>query len=312
MLMSDGPTHFQNETIQMLAKGLRAQHHFTLPYCPWSNGAVERLGKELLRTARALLSELQLRQDEWPQLLPIFQSAINNSPSPQRNNVAPITAFTGRPSSPPISTFLRNSDAVPVTVTGAQREKAINIQTIIKAMDELQPLVDQSVSQQRQRIRECRHKGELANFREGDYVLVARDTFHEGEKLCLRWRGPRRVIKAINDYEFQVEDLRNGNLETVHGTRLKYYHDASLNTTAILSHVLSSETGMPVSRLLKLIEQDGELFVSVRWKGLSPEEDTMEPLKRVYEDVPQLLLKLLKRQNTPSRLPAKACVELGL
>ena len=59
-LMYDGPTHFKNETLRLLTKGLRSPHHFTLPYSPWSNGAVDRLGKELLRVARAVLSELQM------------------------------------------------------------------------------------------------------------------------------------------------------------------------------------------------------------------------------------------------------------
>lgn len=53
-----------NATLRMLDKGLRTPHHFTLPYFPWSNGAIERLGKELLRVARSILSELQQRSDE--------------------------------------------------------------------------------------------------------------------------------------------------------------------------------------------------------------------------------------------------------
>ena len=56
-LMSDGRTNFKNETIRLVSKGLKVPHHFTLPYCPWSNGAVERLGKELIRISRAVLSE---------------------------------------------------------------------------------------------------------------------------------------------------------------------------------------------------------------------------------------------------------------
>lgn len=55
-LMSDGPSHFKNETVRLLTKGLRTRHHFTLAYFPRSNGAVKRLGKELLRVARARLS----------------------------------------------------------------------------------------------------------------------------------------------------------------------------------------------------------------------------------------------------------------
>lgn len=92
--MSEGPTHFKHETIRLLSKELRVPHHFTLPYCLWSNGGIERLGKELFRTLRAVLSELQMRSNEWPDLLPIIQSALNKSPSPQRNNIALITAFS--------------------------------------------------------------------------------------------------------------------------------------------------------------------------------------------------------------------------
>lgn len=161
-------------------------------------------------------------------------------------------------------------------------------------------------------MRNGRHRGELANLREGDFVLVAREYFHQGEKLCLRWRGPRHVTQCLSDYAFQVEDLQNGHLQTVHGTRLSFYSDASLDTQVILSHVLSSETRMPVSRLLKLLDVDGKLFVNVRWKGLGKSEDTMEPLQRVYEDVPELLVILLRRKNADATLCGRACVELGL
>lgn len=51
-LMSFGPTHFKNKTLRLLSKGLKVPHHFTIPYFPWSNGAVERLGNELLRKFR--------------------------------------------------------------------------------------------------------------------------------------------------------------------------------------------------------------------------------------------------------------------
>lgn len=80
-IMSDGPTHSKNETISLLTFGLWTPHHLTLPYCPWSNGAVQRLGKESLLVARSLLSEMQLQHDLWPQFVPIFQSALNNAPS---------------------------------------------------------------------------------------------------------------------------------------------------------------------------------------------------------------------------------------
>lgn len=56
--------------------------------------------------------------------------------------------------------------------------------------------------------------------------------------------------------------------EDVHITRLKLYAEDSLNTTAITSHVIPSETGMPVARLMGIKEFDDGLLVHVRWKGL--------------------------------------------
>ena len=304
-LMSDGPTHFKNETLRLVAKGLKAHHHFTLAYCPWSNGAVERLGRELLRVVRSVLSELQMDKKEWPDLIPIVQSVLNNSPSPQRGNVCPITAFMGREPTPPIRTFLRNATVKTVTLSEAQAESALNVKELLLLCDELHPRVQSSLESHRRQARESASRGTLPNFSEGDYVLVARSDFHAGEKLCLRWRGPRRIMKALSDFVYQVEDLRNGQLDDVHDSRLKLYRDSEIDKDAIMSHVIHSETGMVVSRLLGLEETPDGIYVRIRWKGLGTKKDTLEPIARVNEDVPVLFAKLLSRKSTPAGLAEK-------
>ena len=115
-----------------------------------------------------------------------------------------------------------------------------------------------------------------------------------------------------NDYVYQVEDLPNGVLEDIHANRLKFYRDSELDTRVIMSHVLSSETVMPVSCLMRLEDTEDGLKVLVRWKGLPNSEDSLEPLARVYEDVPQMLLRLLQRKNTPIPLAEKARRALAL
>lgn len=62
---------------------------------------------------------------------------------------------------------------------------------------------------------------------------------------------------------------------------------------------------MKVSKLLRLFKKDGHLFVTIRWKRLDASEDTDEPLKQVYEDVPKLLLRLLARKSSSSTLKTK-------
>lgn len=68
--VSDRGTHFKNELIRILCASTKSSHHFTLAYCPWSNGTVEVVCRELLRATKAILSELQLPHKTWPSVIP--------------------------------------------------------------------------------------------------------------------------------------------------------------------------------------------------------------------------------------------------
>ena len=122
--MSDGPTKFKNKTV---TRGLKVPHHFTLPYTPLSNGAVSRLGNQLLRVFESIVSELQMKFSEGPDLLPLVQSALNNAPSPRRGNILPITGFLGRDPKPRIGTFLRTKNTETVTLEDSDRERMLNV-----------------------------------------------------------------------------------------------------------------------------------------------------------------------------------------
>lgn len=148
-------------------------------------------------------------------------------------------------------------------------------------------------------------KGELPNFMKGDYVLDAEEERYARQKLALRWIGRRRVILAANNYTFKVEDLHTGETDDVYVSRLKFYSARSLDTTAIMSRVLSSETGMVVARLMRLEEVDDKISVVVRWKGLPNSKVSREPVEQVYEDVPDMLHCFLKRKNTSLDLAEK-------
>lgn len=298
-LMWHGPFHFKNETLRLLAKSLRTPHHFTLPYCPWTNGAVESLGKELLCVTRAVLSELKMRHDDWPLSVPLFQSELNNVHSPQRKDIVRITGFTGSPSSNANPTFLLSADFQPVSITDVQMDSALYFSELVRFLDALHPLIHHHTHRECERIHHSRSKEQtLAKFSEGAYVLVARGTVFEGEKLCLRWRGRRRVIKPLSDYVSRFEDLRTSECDDIHGTRLKFYRDNYLDETFVISHVLSSEIGMPVARLLQLFNGDGSLFVAVQWKDLPASGDTTEPLTHVDK----LTRNFLEHKSTPVAL----------
>lgn len=77
--VSDRGTHFKNKLIGLLSDTTKSSHHFSLSYCPWSNGTVQVFCLELLRATRAILSEFQLPHKYWKSVLPSVQSALNNS-----------------------------------------------------------------------------------------------------------------------------------------------------------------------------------------------------------------------------------------
>lgn len=79
-----------------------------------------------------------------------------------------------------------------------------------------------------------------------------------------------------------------------------------------MSHVKSSETGMPVQSLMGLIERDGDLMDHVRGRRLPEPEDTLGPLRKVRDDGSLLFYKLLKWKNTPASLASKARHTLAL
>lgn len=102
---------------------------------------MERLGKELLRVERSVLSYFQMHHDDCPQLFPLFQFALNNVPSPKRKHMAPITSFTDLPSSTTVSTFLRSSNYQLVSFSETQLDSSLNVSQLIKYIDKHHPLV---------------------------------------------------------------------------------------------------------------------------------------------------------------------------
>lgn len=84
-----------------------------------------------------------MRHDDWPKLVTLFQAALHNDLSPQRENVAPITDFTGRPSSNQVSKFLRSADFNLVSITESNIELAVNVSEFVRFMDGLHPLIHQ-------------------------------------------------------------------------------------------------------------------------------------------------------------------------
>ena len=92
---SDRGTHFLNEVLTKLATILRANHHFTASYSPWSNSVVEICKCDICQIMSAIMLDGGFDDDQWPTVLPVVNAVINHSVTPTLGGLAPMTACIG-------------------------------------------------------------------------------------------------------------------------------------------------------------------------------------------------------------------------
>ncbi|ETO75345.1 hypothetical protein F444_09036 [Phytophthora nicotianae P1976] len=83
-------------------------------------------------------------------------------------------------------------------------------------------------------------KGSTVNFDIGDYVLWSRvDQRLSKDKLLAQWVGPFAVTEA-RPHSFVIRHLLSGVTYEVHGSRLRFYADSSLNVTEEIREFVST------------------------------------------------------------------------
>uniref|UniRef100_H3GNY2 Chromo domain-containing protein n=1 Tax=Phytophthora ramorum TaxID=164328 RepID=H3GNY2_PHYRM len=160
------------------------------------------------------------------------------------------------------------------------------------------------------------HKGTPVNFDVGDFVLWSRiDQRLPNNKLLGQWVGPFKVTEAL-PHSFKIEHLVTGRVYEVHASRLKFYADSTLNTTAELLELASSQ-GMVVgvSGLLehRFNEEFARWELLVAWVGLQAIENSWEPLDTLLQDVPAKVprraLPIAAKKTIDSRRDVPRCTQ---
>ena len=231
--ISDQGSHFKNQVMQELANEHRIHHQFSVAYSPWINGTVEICMRHVRAACTALLSEFHLGPQDWPSIIGTVMSALNATPSKRLgknekgNYRTPLEVFTGFTPSRNIL-FVENS----ITKDNLKIDQ-IRAQQILK-IDEMQVSLDNMHKDVGKRVANARkkqiaHHNKKTNiishqFNIGDFVLIrtAQDRSH---KLSFRWRGPQRISRIIGDAVYEVENLFNGEVDTVHASRIILYRD---------------------------------------------------------------------------------------
>jgi IS30 family transposase len=134
--ISDRGSHFKNEVLQRVQKELEAKHHFATAKFPWSNGTIQSACKQVIRAFRAVLSELKMYADEWPEVVNMVQSVLNNSLSTRLNKRTPMLVFTGHAETTPLALMLKDNVPVNAPLDFIKAQKLMGVEKLLKAMTE--------------------------------------------------------------------------------------------------------------------------------------------------------------------------------
>jgi transposase InsO family protein len=302
--VSDQGTHFKNQVIGELQHVLGAHHHFTTARCPWANGTVEVVMRQLLRLFRACLSEWRMSTDQWPEAYLVLMLVLNQLPSPSLGGVAPVTAMSGRPAMSPEDTISLPGHLKLASLSEVESSQRQAIRDVQMALDGMHKRMSEENEKKRDRARTTRDKKkgvQMAQFVVGDYVLYQDVWAHRRDKLHTRWCGPAVVTKVTSHWLYDVENLITHDVRPAHASRLKFYADAQLDVTSdFLAHVAHNSEGFEVESMLdaRYSAPTKAYEVLIKWRGLQVAENSWEPADNICDDVPVLFRAFCKSKSS--------------
>ena len=307
-LITDGGSHFKNRAMELMTQQMGIQHHITLAYCPWANGSVEIVGKELLWTTRAVISELGYSATDWGLVLPLINYVLNSRERDVLNGHCPIEVMTGRKPVTPTKLVLWEGvllkDATGHTIEWDRISR--HCDRLVAALDKMHREI-RDAADKRRRLKEAKaaNAGRALQFEVGDLVMVAAwgNAAHvkRASKLCPGWQGPYEVVRPLSPtaYEVRLVGRPDKAVKAVHWSRMKLFANGGFDVTEKLTRTPVNDCQkFDVSSFVAWrVDDEGDIQLKVRWEGFQPQDDTWEELEQLFNDVPVLVRNYLKQHE---------------
>lgn len=297
--VSDTGSHFKNQLMNELAHIKGSHHQYTLAYCPWRNGSVERLNRDLLQVFRVMTLEFRIAQDQWPKIVVSVQANLNSTPLESLDNHTPMEVHTlHKPRTTLALLYVDNLNVKKLDSTiGTISDMLKNARDSLESMHKN---INSLVATRRLRSKAHAEGRQDANFMVGDYVLWSKvDKQMPTNKLQVTWLGPFQIVKC-NAYSHVIQHLLTKKQFEAHESRLKFFRDSLLNITEeIKRHIANQDVLLDVNELCahKFNSSRKNYEILLSWRGLEEVEDSWEPLTKLIEDVPILVMEYALTTN---------------
>ncbi|KAE8260696.1 hypothetical protein A4X09_0g7746 [Tilletia walkeri] len=212
-IVSDRDPRFKSSFWQSLMKLLGVKLNISSAYHAQTDGQTERTNRTLEHILRPYCS---YQKDNWDELLPMAEFAVNNAPS-ATTGVSPFQANYGR--HPRTPSTLGISVPAPASVTLAEDLHALH-----------QEMHDRIVKAQAHQKDYADKRRMDLNFNIGDYVLLSTEhikTTRPSKKLDFRRAGPFKILSKVGkvSYKLDLPSSMSGLHPVFHISLLEPYHD---------------------------------------------------------------------------------------
>jgi Chromo (CHRromatin Organisation MOdifier) domain len=248
-----------------------------------------------------MLKELGKSDEEWPDVLAQTEFVLNHTHRKGLAGHTPVEVHGGTKPSKAMDAIF--SAAQQHVIKAPQTEEIQqNFERLIYSLQKIHKEVDS----EKEKTRRTKHRRptqpnvSLPNFHLGDYVLWSQADQKYKDKLQVRWKGPFRITKILSDYVYIIQHLITNETREVHCTRLRFYHDASLEITEeIQSHINTQGMIYHVNSIVgvRYNPSNKKWEVLVKWQGFQNIEDTWEPFVPILEDVPEKVIEYLQKYS---------------
>ena len=271
-IVSDRGTTFTAKYWGTFCYYLTIRRCFSTAFHPQTDGQTERMNQTLECYLRCYVRE---EQDDWAQLLPGAEFAVNSA----------VSETTGKA---PFDLVLLFTPSLHVNL-GQQPLDSENI----AAKDSLQR-VEQAAQRSRATWADAQQaskkyydkKHKAREYQIGEKVLLsARNirTRRTSAKLSDKFLGPFAITKRVGSNAYHLElPVKYERLHPVfHVSLLEPYHQRP-GVAPPPPIDIEGEEHYEVERILgKIVRKSGEVFYHIRWKGCPPSDDSWEPAKHL-------------------------------
>eukprot|EP00924_Labyrinthula_sp_SR-Ha-C_P002389 snap_masked-scaffold_16-processed-gene-2.6-mRNA-1 protein AED:1.00 eAED:1.00 QI:0/-1/0/0/-1/1/1/0/2052 len=292
VLVTDRGSHFTSKVIEDYLRQSGCAHNFTATYVSPTAGAVEVQNKNILKHLRSIVSVFGLGDSDWPDILPMIQSFLNQNPLTCRGtNLSPLQLMIGA------GEGKAALGSVYKDMEKRDYEKLFKAAIDLRGkIERLQEKADRCGLEHRAKVNMRKNnRGKLRPiyFSVGEYIWLSEKEVNSGKKNKVRprWCGPYQVVECLSEHIYKVKDM-DGKEKVRHSVLMIPFAPVSFLPNAATTLVFRMDKGnLEVDEFVDLcIKDEGVFYFNVKWRGFGSEHNTEEPALTMFEDLPHMVM----------------------